>query len=383
MNMNFVEVLPVSKPPPEASARAGLSAAETRRTDVPSFEETLRARQREDQLTQSQAEAAASQSVTAVQAQPASPPSGETPPGEGSANPGSTEGGARISGALLGMLSGQMPLPGASVEGVKLPVEQVAVEEAPFQPLVEFAPLLDEALEVAAPKLQADAKGVAETKPLVPEAPANPVMEAAAAKNAIPKGKVEASPESHAENLPQGAILTDDAPVQQLNGVPAEPVISHNPAAFIVRDEALPQNTRLMADMVRQIASQMEASIQHGRSSLRLQLNPQELGGIDIRFASSSQGISVTVYAEQASTGRLLETQLNQLRQSLNEAGVNLTQLNIHHHSPSQQQHGGYAGHNPHGRSGLNRSMTGDSALSLETVESWRNTSANGVDYRI
>ncbi len=378
MNMNFVEVLPVSKPPPEASARSGSPAAESRRADVPSFEETLRARQREERLSQSQAEAAALQSAAAAQVQPASPPNGEAPPVAGSPAPVNAE-----SGALPGVLSGQALLPGAVVEGAGKPVAvPPAGVETPAQPVVETAPVLEQALQGAAPQPQTAAKGAGEAKPPVAEAPASPATDAAAATLPNPKAEVEARREFRAEPLLQATPAAEGAPAPQPTGVPADAAASPNPAIFAMRDEALPHSPRLMTDMVRQIASQMEASIQHGRSSLRLQLNPQDLGAIDIRFTSNSQGISVTVFAEQASTGRLLETQLNHLRQSLNEAGVNLTQLNIHHHNLSHQ-HGGYAGQNPHGRAAPNRATADEPATALDATAGWHNSAASGVDYRV
>jgi len=155
-----------------------------------------------------------------------------------------------------------------------------------------------------------------------------------------------------------------------------------NETVIPLRAESVSVQGRTLVDVVRQIASQMEASIQQGRSSLRVQLHPQELGGIDIRFASSSQGVHVTVYAEQASTGRLLEAQLNQLRQSLTDAGVNLAQLNIHHESPSHQPQGGFHGHSPRGRS-LGGREVAQGRLLMEQSDRWQNLSVSGVDYRV
>jgi flagellar hook-length control protein FliK len=53
-----------------------------------------------------------------------------------------------------------------------------------------------------------------------------------------------------------------------------------------------------------------------------------------------AQGINVTFFAEQASTGKLLETQLGQLRQSMADSGVQLSGLNIGQHSHSGQEGG-------------------------------------------
>jgi flagellar hook-length control protein FliK len=90
------------------------------------------------------------------------------------------------------------------------------------------------------------------------------------------------------------------------------------------------------ADMSQQIARNIETTMQQGRNYLRMQLNPQELGAIDIRLHNTAHGVNVTVIAEQASTGQMLETHLNQLRQTLADAGVQLGNLNINQHTSGQ-----------------------------------------------
>jgi len=73
---------------------------------------------------------------------------------------------------------------------------------------------------------------------------------------------------------------------------------------------------------------------------MHLQLNPKELGAIDVHMVSGPQGVSVTFSAEQPATGRLLETQLNQLHQSLTDAGVQIAGLNIGQHGQPRQEGG-------------------------------------------
>jgi flagellar hook-length control protein FliK len=93
-------------------------------------------------------------------------------------------------------------------------------------------------------------------------------------------------------------------------------------------------------EVVQQIMSQMKVRIKSGASSMRLQLNPKELGGIEVQMIRNTEGVSVTFFAEHASTGHLLETQMNQLRQSLKDAGVQLTGLNISQQNQPKQEGG-------------------------------------------
>ena len=103
-----------------------------------------------------------------------------------------------------------------------------------------------------------------------------------------------------------------------------------------------PQISAQAADVVQQIMRQMSATLQSGPASMRLQLNPKDLGAIDVQMVKNAQGVSVTFFAEQASTGRLLETQMNQLRQSLTDSGIQLSNLNIGQHGQFGQQAGSF-----------------------------------------
>jgi flagellar hook-length control protein FliK len=94
------------------------------------------------------------------------------------------------------------------------------------------------------------------------------------------------------------------------------------------------------AELVDQVVHQLNGRLKSGPTSMHLQLNPEELGAIDVELIRDSQGVSVTFYAEHSSTGKLLETQLSQLRQSLMDSGVQLSGLNIGQHNHSRQEGG-------------------------------------------
>ena len=86
---------------------------------------------------------------------------------------------------------------------------------------------------------------------------------------------------------------------------------------------------RITPAHIMQIAQEVEQSVQTGKSVIRIQLHPQDLGAIDIHLSSDARGVGITIMTEHASTGRLLESQMDSLRQSLNDAGLNLTQMNF------------------------------------------------------
>jgi flagellar hook-length control protein FliK len=380
MDINLLEVLPVSKPPPESGLRATRGGGDVPHGDSPTFEETLHARQKEEKQTQMQAELAASQSAAPAQAaNPANEnqQAGETPMTENAAD---SQPPARISGGLLALLNeggvvpvmeGDLPVSEGEAEPLDglLAVETPVEDGLPAEGKVDFATALEKSLSQSAEEALIQPQSSMEVQSEKPEL-------------------TKLTPENKAETPFRTKTAGEVSQTQpgEAHILIEQPAVSHTAGGGTVvplRLENAPVQGRALVDMVHQITHQMEVSIQQGRSSLRVQLHPQELGGIDIRFASSSQGVSVTVYAEQASTGRLLEMQLNQLRQSLSEAGVNLAQLNIHHEGPSHQPQSGFNGHSPRGRSYTGGNVEPGGNGFVEGVGLWQNLSLSGVDYRV
>lgn len=68
-------------------------------------------------------------------------------------------------------------------------------------------------------------------------------------------------------------------------------------------------------------------ALAHGK--LTLQLNPHELGSLDIEFSTDKGETQVAIIARESSTRDLLEASVARLRQNLQDAGVNVGQLDI------------------------------------------------------
>ena len=134
-------------------------------------------------------------------------------------------------------------------------------------------------------------------------------------------------------------------------------------------------------DSVWQICRNVESMLKNRQPALRMVLYPEELGRIDLRLTSSSSGMGISVVAEQASTARLLEAQLTQLRQALTDAGVQLAQLSVN--QQNSQAAGSYSQQQSR-RSQPDRSHP--SQMTPVTVESRRSNnpeSTDVVDYRV
>ncbi|RCK71977.1 MAG: Flagellar hook-length control protein FliK [Anaerolineae bacterium] len=108
----------------------------------------------------------------------------------------------------------------------------------------------------------------------------------------------------------------------QTSGPPSSP-----PAAKPIEPARLAEAHR--PEIVQQVARELEVFGKSGQTSLRIQLYPEQLGRIDVRLVSKADGVQIVIHAENASTASLLERDLNFLRDSLAQAGVNLSGLTV------------------------------------------------------
>ena len=186
--------------------------------------------------------------------------------------------------------------------------------------------------------------------------------------------------ESHNQNE---KISADEMQDVDLAAVPTGFV---NEAVVIKTAEKLPatQVNAQAAEVIEQVMSQMKVKIKSGSTSMSLQLNPKELGAIEVQMVRNAQGVSVTFFIEQASTGQLLESQMSNLRQSLKDAGVQLIGLNISQHDQPKQE-GGFFRQDPqfNQTSQRNAFQTETASMERELPERIGGLLSNEVDYLI
>lgn len=127
-------------------------------------------------------------------------------------------------------------------------------------------------------------------------------------------GASEAQPSSIKEGVRLEAV--------QMSGPP-----SSSPAAKPMEPARLAEAHR--PEIVQQVARELEVLGKSGQTSLRIQLYPEQLGRIDVRLVSKADGVQIVMHAENASTASLLERDLNFLRESLVQAGINLSGLTV------------------------------------------------------
>lgn len=117
------------------------------------------------------------------------------------------------------------------------------------------------------------------------------------------------------------------------------------------------------SQVISQVTSQLDDMIKTNNSSVRLQLYPEELGHIDLKITSGKDGIGITLIADKGSTTSALTSEANNLRQSIEQNGVQITNLNINNSnaSPDQQTFQDRHEFSQHGNNGYQNNPNQDS----------------------
>lgn len=90
------------------------------------------------------------------------------------------------------------------------------------------------------------------------------------------------------------------------------------------------------------LGSEINQMAQSGKTMLRIQINPEELGRIEVKLVSEPAGMRVVMTTDQPATGRLLENQISQLQKALVEAGVRVSGMEVNSQNAGSQ----FAGNN-------------------------------------
>lgn len=81
--------------------------------------------------------------------------------------------------------------------------------------------------------------------------------------------------------------------------------------------------------IIQKVSTEVAELVREQGQSMRLQIHPENLGKIDLRLVSNSDGMKVVMTAEVPATAKLLETHMDQLRQSLSNAGVSISGMSV------------------------------------------------------
>lgn len=188
-----------------------------------------------------------------------------------------------------------------------------------------------------------------------------------------PSAKEGLKPEVQSPSAKQGA----KPEAAQASGPPLNPA-----AAKSIEPARLAEAHR--PEIVQQVARELEVFGKSGQTSLRIQLYPEHLGRIDVRLVSKADGVQIVLRADNASTAFLLERDLNTLRESLVQAGVNLSGLSVGHgqaQNRSDLGQGELPSPNQHAER-FGNIVKSEEPSARSSEHRWRDSSST-VDYRI
>ena len=99
---------------------------------------------------------------------------------------------------------------------------------------------------------------------------------------------------------------------------------------FVIPQEAMPGNSQVnVADLIDQIARNVRVTITAETTSMEMQLNPENLGKIYLNVSERDGVIRAQIAAQNETVKEALETQLVELRQSLNQQGVKVDAIEV------------------------------------------------------
>lgn len=100
--------------------------------------------------------------------------------------------------------------------------------------------------------------------------------------------------------------------------------------------------SRLSDSIIKQVADKMLFQVRNGQQQLRVNLNPPELGRININIVMKQSGLQASIIAESSVVRDALEGQIHQLRAALAEQGLDLERFDVFVAHDQQQSASGW-----------------------------------------
>ena len=95
--------------------------------------------------------------------------------------------------------------------------------------------------------------------------------------------------------------------------------------------EAVPEFARQLdtENIIRQIVEYTKVSISNTQTTMEMQLNPENLGKIYLEVTAKQGNVSAHIIAQNEFVKEALETQMAELKQNLNQAGVKVDAIEV------------------------------------------------------
>lgn len=152
----------------------------------------------------------------------------------------------------------------------------------------------------------------------------------------------------------------------------------------MLTEAAIGTNASHRPETPRMIAAQIaEAFAAKGDQKVEISLNPQELGKVKMRVATSETGITMIIHTERPETGDLMRRHINELAEEFRRMGYE----DISFEFSGGEAEGGQAddgpGHDAPGRQGAGDSLQGGSAETSAPITQNLQLGAAGLDMRV
>jgi hypothetical protein len=183
-------------------------------------------------------------------------------------------------------------------------------------------------------------------------------------------------------------------PVVERERAAVAPAIIHTaphtptPEPARLAEAQLNTSPRVGAEVVwPQIVGQVETLLRSGESSMRVQLQPESLGRIELQVTANASGMHVRITTDLPLTGGLIERHLPDLRDALTQSGLTVSGLSVNvggDGAEAQRQPNPFAGQ-PRPLAGrFPAEVENDRSLSAEMLRvPARPASGSQVDFRI
>ncbi len=176
--------------------------------------------------------------------------------------------------------------------------------------------------EVASEKLEA--KALEQGRRVDPTPQPVSSMENAPLDKEIDKSKIMV--ESKVENPPpETPPVAEGVPINASNTTSQV----HEPA----RLAEAPRN-----EVISQVSTQLGQMVKANQTSFRMQLYPEELGHIDLRIVTTKTGLAVSMVADNVTTQVALKSEMSHLKQTIEQAGIQISNMHIGHQQTSNGQ---------------------------------------------
>jgi len=206
--------------------------------------------------------------------------------------------------------------------------------------------------------------------------------EATAAPKAQTTGSTPASTVTGVQNLsaqePAVKVVQITAQPEDLVEVDATKALTSVYASVTAKTENLVESKTL--PMIQKISSEIVELAREQGKSMKIQIQPENMGKIDLRLVSNSDGMRIVMTTEIPATGKLLESHMDQLQRQLADAGVSISGMSVN----SQNAQGQSANSSQNQSSGSSRSTIPVFQQESEVVPTTTSrVSVSGLDYRI